>query len=110
MLRRHNKAVYSSLSIRHVAEQIEKLYWDAGASNLDAHDGWDDGVLKEGDDLRLDECVPLRTLNVEHQCLTSGDGRNISKLPEDWEDENNKSIGPDDIEKCVGSRTLESPI
>lgn len=111
VLRRHNKAVYSSLSIRHVAEQIEKLYWDAGAPTLDAHDVWDDDdALKEGDDLCLDECVPLRTLNVEHPRLTSGNGRNISKLSEDWGDENNNSIGPADIEKYAGSRTLVSSI
>ncbi|GME48561.1 glutamyl-tRNA reductase [Neofusicoccum parvum] len=34
LVRRHNKSAYPSLAIRHVAEQIDALYWAAGAPPL----------------------------------------------------------------------------
>ncbi|OMP87790.1 hypothetical protein BK809_0007880 [Diplodia seriata] len=34
LLRRHTKSAYPSLAIRHVAEQIDALYWTAGAPPL----------------------------------------------------------------------------
>ncbi|OCK84363.1 hypothetical protein K432DRAFT_320534 [Lepidopterella palustris CBS 459.81] len=71
-LRRHNKTVYSSLSIRHVAEQIDQLYWDSAAPDLEVHDpvaatNDEEGAtsnIRVEDDLRLDE--------------------NIAKLPPTW--------------------------
>lgn len=52
-LRRHTKAAYSSLAVRHVAEQIDQLYWDAAAPDVDVEDFDDpeDGILRVGDDL-----------------------------------------------------------
>ena len=61
LIRRHNKAVYSSLAVRHVAEQIDTLYWEAGAadqhvySTSSADGAVDDALLRRRDNLRLDE-------------------------------------------------------
>ncbi|KAF2084631.1 hypothetical protein K490DRAFT_7924, partial [Saccharata proteae CBS 121410] len=72
-MRRHNRIVYPSVAIRHVAEQIDNLYWQAGAPEiyLETSGAVDDGVVKTNDDISLDE--------------------NIAKLPESWQAE-------DDIE------------
>ncbi|KAF2102576.1 hypothetical protein NA57DRAFT_25135, partial [Rhizodiscina lignyota] len=61
-VRRHNKAAYSSLAIRHVAEQIDKLYWVTGAPILfdDDHEATLDGqdpILRIGDDLCSDVSI-----------------------------------------------------
>lgn len=66
-MRRHTKAAYSSLAVRHVAEQIDRLYWDAAATDLEHGDYEepDDGVLRVGDDLTSVEA--------------------IDKLPDTWE-------------------------
>ncbi|KAI9812899.1 MAG: hypothetical protein M1827_004417 [Pycnora praestabilis] len=61
--RRHNKAAYSSQALRHVAEQIDALYWAAGAVDSDIRVGGEE-VLEKGVD------------------LTAND--NIAKLPEEW--------------------------
>jgi hypothetical protein len=63
MLRRHTKTAYGALSIRNVAEQIDQLYWNLAAPDIevkDAIDGDDSessGALRIGDDLTLDEYV-----------------------------------------------------
>ncbi|KAF1815618.1 hypothetical protein P152DRAFT_455335 [Eremomyces bilateralis CBS 781.70] len=70
ILRRHNKSVYSSLSIQHVAEQIDKLYWNAGGVDLySSNPGSEDtsALLRVHDDFT--------------------EQRHIDKLPEEWEDE-----------------------
>jgi hypothetical protein len=64
-LRRHTKVAYGSLSIRHVAEQIDELYWNSAAPELEVqdseieHDGEEStsNVPRVGDNLRLDEYV-----------------------------------------------------
>ena len=62
-LRRHTKVAYGSLSIRHVAEQIDELYWNFAAPYLEEQDSECDGeettsnVPRVGDNLRLDEYV-----------------------------------------------------
>ncbi|KAF2199467.1 hypothetical protein GQ43DRAFT_352033, partial [Delitschia confertaspora ATCC 74209] len=70
-LKRHSKIVYSDMSIRHVADQIDTLYWNSAAPELEIQGDSaldteaDDGTLYEGDDLSL--------------------GRNIEKLPTSWD-------------------------
>lgn len=68
-VRRHTKAAYPTLAVRHVAEQIDRLYWDAGEPDQDADDfeDPDDGIIRLGDDF--------------------SDGKTIEKLPDAWEDE-----------------------
>lgn len=62
LIRRHNKSVYSSLAIRHVAEQIDSLYWDAGEATqshptTSVDGGISDYVLRQSDDLTQEEWV-----------------------------------------------------
>ncbi|KAI9866097.1 MAG: hypothetical protein M1813_001658 [Trichoglossum hirsutum] len=64
LARHHNKTAYSSHAQRHVAEQIEALYWSAG--EVDRAIMVDD-ALDRGVDLRQPE--------------------NIARLPEQWPDE-----------------------
>ena len=54
LLRQHVKATYSSLAIRHVAEQIDKLYWNAAEPILQDDEVPDD-IPKRNADLTLDE-------------------------------------------------------
>ncbi|KZF19638.1 hypothetical protein L228DRAFT_250685 [Xylona heveae TC161] len=61
--RRHNKSAYSSEALRHVAEQIDALYWESGAVSGGA-DEQDRSGLELGADLAQPET--------------------IEKLPEEW--------------------------
>ncbi|KAI9767782.1 MAG: hypothetical protein M1840_005463 [Geoglossum simile] len=70
----HNKTAYSSHAQRHVAEQIEALYWSAG--EIDRAIMVDD-ALDRGVDLRRPE--------------------NIARLPEQWPDEEGEENG--DLER-----------
>ena len=59
-VRRHNQSVYSSLATRHIAEQIDKLYWVAGAPVLFDDDYEEilegaDPMLRMGDDICSNE-------------------------------------------------------
>ncbi|KAI9709279.1 MAG: hypothetical protein M1820_003399 [Bogoriella megaspora] len=66
ILRQHVKATYSSLAIRHVAEQIDKLYWNAAEPAGDEEQGSSD--------------VPRRDADLTHDDT-------ISLLPDDWPEE-----------------------
>jgi hypothetical protein len=59
ILRQHNDAVYYSLAIRAIAQQIDRLYWDSSAPESSAHNhGLDeDSELHQTDDLTHDEYV-----------------------------------------------------
>jgi len=68
LLREHSKLVYSSQAARHVAEQIDRLYWAAGERDETGRTAEESAeVLERGVDLTAE--------------------RNISKLPDEWEDE-----------------------
>lgn len=56
---RHNKSVYDALAIRRLAEQIDTLYWDAGAPDISGSlDVWnDDRFLKKNEDLSDEQSV-----------------------------------------------------
>ncbi|KAF2817706.1 uncharacterized protein BDZ99DRAFT_375093 [Mytilinidion resinicola] len=72
LMRRHTKTAYGALSIRYVAEQIDQLYWNLAAPDIEVRDAIDaddsetTGLLRVGDDLTLDD--------------------NIAKLPPTWEE------------------------
>ncbi|ORX92438.1 kinetochore Sim4 complex subunit Fta4 [Clohesyomyces aquaticus] len=83
-IKKHSRLAYSTQSINSVVEQIDDLYWVAGAATLDQNSetttdvGGDDAdTLYQGDDLTLD--------------------KNISKLPPTWD----TSADPDDEEEGV---------
>jgi len=67
-LRRHSKFVYSDMSIRHVADQIDTLYWESAAPDLEVQTdpdgavGVDNETLFIGDDLSIDKYVVNRVL------------------------------------------------
>ncbi|MCJ1410259.1 hypothetical protein MMC19_004344 [Ptychographa xylographoides] len=72
IVRHHNRTVYPSQALRHIAEQIDALYWAAGAP--DPHSGEvDDGVITRDADLR------------DHETILS--------VPEQWEDEADQDEG-----------------
>jgi hypothetical protein len=60
-LKRHGREVHSRQMTDHVVEQIDLLYWEAGAPPLEVFDGMQDirgedaSTLYEGDNLALDE-------------------------------------------------------
>lgn len=63
-LKRHAREVHSRQMTDHVVEQIDLLYWEAGAPALEtepdvtAEAGADDsGILYQGEDLMLDKLV-----------------------------------------------------
>ena len=66
LLKRHAKIVYSTLAIRHVAEQIDKLYWQSAAP-VESQDRAEDDVLRQGDDLTSTE--------------------KVDNLPDEWDDD-----------------------
>ncbi|KAI9742213.1 MAG: hypothetical protein M1818_004113 [Claussenomyces sp. TS43310] len=66
MIRQHSKQVYPEMAQRHVAEQIDSLYWEAGQRDTDLNDTEGGGALNKGTDFTTD-------LAIEH-------------LPETWID------------------------
>lgn len=52
VVRRHNTSTYDELAIRAIAEQIDTLYWEASAPDLDEEDELfnDDELVRHGDD------------------------------------------------------------
>jgi hypothetical protein len=43
-IKKHSKLVYSSQAQRHVAEQIDRLYWQAGERDVDTGEGMERGA------------------------------------------------------------------
>jgi hypothetical protein len=43
-IKKHSKLVYSSQAQRHLAEQIDRLYWQAGEQDVDIGDGLERGA------------------------------------------------------------------
>jgi len=66
LLRHHNRTVYSSQSLRHVAEQIDAFFWEGGAPPLHSEEV-DTDVIDRDADLR--------------------DHETILNLPEEWAEE-----------------------
>ena len=57
--RKHHNFVYSVQALRHIAEQVDALYWEAAEGNDEGDVGEESAVLRAGVDLRLKEYVPL---------------------------------------------------
>ncbi|KAH0545132.1 hypothetical protein FGG08_000744 [Glutinoglossum americanum] len=89
----HNTTAYSSHAQRHVAEQIEALYWSAG--EIDRAIMIDD-ALDRGVDLRQPEYA--HRIEYRHMTiLTRNAYRNIARLPDQWPDEEGEEN--DDLER-----------
>ena len=54
LAREHHKTVYSSQAVRHVAEQIDALYWASGERAVRVAD---DEALERGTDYRVVKLV-----------------------------------------------------
>jgi hypothetical protein len=80
-IKKHSKLVYSSQAQRHVAEQIDKLYWQAGDRDVSTGDG-----LERGADLSkatASKCLPCI---VNDYSSPLGIDKNIERLPDTWDD------------------------
>ncbi|KAG5293026.1 hypothetical protein I7I48_05289 [Histoplasma ohiense] len=75
ILKKHNRAVFSSQAIHHVARQIENLYWNS----IDPETG---GELSQG--LVIEKGTDL------------SNSMSIARLPEQWSDDGNDDVGEDD--------------
>lgn len=69
-LKQHSRKVYSRQMIDHIVDQVDQLYWESGARDLDEEDAdeapeEDANTLYQSDDLTLDD--------------------NIAKLPNVWD-------------------------
>ena len=85
ILRQHNDAVYYSLAIRAVAQQIDQLYWESSAPESAANNrGLDeDSELHQTDDLTHDEYVI--SLPIRYWKLLTRSSK-IAILPDTWSD------------------------
>lgn len=94
-LKQHNKNVYSAMSQRHVAEQIDALYWNQvmeedGEASLDAL-----AVSRDADLTKRDEVAQLpenlRELQVHpHQALSDEDAAQYAALQQRLVDASHK--------------------
>ncbi|EER36510.1 conserved hypothetical protein [Histoplasma capsulatum H143] len=75
ILKKHNRAVFSSQAIHHVARQIENLYWNS----VDPETG---GELSQG--LVIEKGTDL------------SNSMSIARLPEQWSYDGNDDVGEDD--------------
>jgi hypothetical protein len=81
-LKEHNRSVYSTPSQRHVAEQIDALYWKVVSEN-DMQTDQDSVIVTK--DLTQPEYVPTVSVQgISRALLTTY--RNIRSLPEDYSD------------------------
>ncbi|KAH6683094.1 kinetochore Sim4 complex subunit Fta4 [Halenospora varia] len=65
LLKKHNRLAYAPQALRHVAEQVDKLYWDSGER----------GVIGVGGEEWAERGCDIRTESI------------IEKLPEQWSEE-----------------------
>lgn len=88
-LRRHNKTAYGPLAQRHVAEQLDKLYWTAAQSQVIGE--VEDWAVRGGADYRESCCEFPRNrgfdLGDEADAGYLGKEEIISQLPEEWSPE-----------------------
>ena len=83
-LKEHNRSVYSAPSQRHVAEQIDALYWSV-VSEDDMQADQDTVIVTKDADLTQTEYVlPVPTGHVSYALLTAC--RTIKSLPQDYSD------------------------
>jgi hypothetical protein len=80
-LKEHNRSVYSAPSQRHVAEQIDALYWKVVSEN-DMQVDQDSVIVTKDADLTQPEYVSVRY--ISRALLIPY--RNIKSLPEDYSD------------------------
>ena len=83
-LKEHNRSVYSAPSQRHVAEQIDALYWKVVSEN-DMQADQDSVIVTKGTDLTQPEYVPTVSVQYISRALLTP-YRNIKSLPEDYSD------------------------
>jgi hypothetical protein len=83
-LKEHNRSVYSAPSQRHVAEQIDALYWSV-VSEDDMQADQDTVVVTQDADLTETEYVP--PVSVRYlSCALLTPSRTIKSLPENYSD------------------------
>jgi len=61
-LKQHSRKVYSRQMIDHIVDQVDQLYWESGARELDEDDAdeaaeEDANILYQSDDLTLDDII-----------------------------------------------------
>jgi hypothetical protein len=86
-LKQHSRKVYSRQMIEHVVEQIDQLYWESGAQEVDdasadaaAELMEDNNTLYQSDDLTIDEhIVKLPTVWDTSADFTSSSERNVNQ-------------------------------
>jgi hypothetical protein len=83
-LKEHNRSVYSAPSQRHVAEQIDALYWKVVSEN-DMQADQDSVIVTKDTDLTQPEYVPIVSVQYISRALLTP-YRNIQSLPEDYSD------------------------
>lgn len=71
IVRHHNRTVYSSQALRHVAEQIDELYWASGAPDT-VLTGYGDDVLVKGINLNDSEWVHVLSYHFALEAEVSG--------------------------------------
>lgn len=99
LINRHNRAVYSSQAVRHVAERINELYWESEPPTFGVAEKKIQ-LLTKGTDLASQKYVSLS--GRVRRGATDADLRLsiIELLPAEWPSDNNvkKSISKDHTE------------
>ncbi len=75
-IKKHSKLVYSSQAQRHVAEQIDKLYWQAGDRDVDTGEG-----LERGADLSKIQFRVWQRVRRDRELIISRLGEEHRKSP-----------------------------
>jgi hypothetical protein len=83
-LKEHNRAVYSAPSQRHVAEQIDALYWNIVSDDATQVDQDTVSVPRDADLTQTEYMAPASVRYISSAPLTPC--RTIKSLPEDYSD------------------------
>lgn len=102
LLRRHTKSAYPSLAIRHVAEQIDALYWAAGAPPLSIEPRDDISFSSHPDQPTTP--IPTPLIDPLHPSADLAASSTIAALPPTWTEADANTTGASDEDATAAAR------
>ncbi|KAF9630426.1 hypothetical protein BFW01_g988 [Lasiodiplodia theobromae] len=104
LLRRHTKSAYPSLAIRHVAEQIDALYWAAGAPPLSIEPHDDSSLSFSFHPDQPTTPIPTPLIDPLHPSADLAAPSTIAALPPTWTEADANATEASDKDAAAAAR------